>query len=288
MNYVEVRLRPLPMNEAASDILAAMLAPLGYDSFTTESDCLLAYCPLNRYEEKALTEVIAAFPLPDVEISWVAKEVETQNWNASWEEEQQMEPIIIGNRCIIHSPSMTIDAGRYEYEVQILPRMSFGSGHHETTSQLLEEILDVFGSRRIGQVLDMGTGTGVLGILCGLCGADGVRAIEIDDWVAANAVDNVLLNDLAGRVGVECGDASLLNDGHRYDMVIANINRNVLLEDMPAYVGDLNPGGILLMSGFFEEDISAIQTRAEALGMRFVSVRSKHNWAVVRFEKPQP
>jgi len=132
-------------------------------------------------------------------------------------------------------------------------------------------------------VLDMGTGTGVLAIACALSGAQSVRAIEIDDWVAENAVDNVLLNNQAGVVHVECGDASLLGNGTRYDLVLANINRNVLLADMQHYVADMNPGAHLLMSGFYEEDVPSIRSCAEALGLTYVAHRNRNNWVVIHF-----
>lgn len=263
MNYIEVNLVPEPFNEAYADVLAAELAPLGFDSFSTEEDCLKAYCPQNLFDAAALQACIDQFALPDVTVRWTSQVVETQNWNEQWENENALTPIAFGDQTIT-----------------IHPHMSFGSGHHETTSQLLQEILllDLQGKR----VLDMGTGTGVLAIACAMRGAE-VRAIEIDDWVAANAEDNVLMNEMAGRVRVECGDASLLADGSRYDAVLANINRNVLLADMPAYVADMNPGGILLMSGFYEEDVPSIRQCAERLGLTYHYHHSQNNWVVIRF-----
>lgn len=267
----------------ASDLLSAMLGEAGCDSFEACDDCLKAYCPANIYEKESVLSIISNFPLDDVQISWEAKEVETQNWNAQWEAENTLLPIQFG-----------------EQEITIHPCMSFGSGHHETTSQLLEEILALKGlefqvpefqvSRGQGavfpeSVLDMGTGTGVLAIACALSGAKHVRAIEIDDWVAENAKDNVLLNNQAGKVVVECGDASLLGNGQRYDLVLANINRNVLLADMARYVADMNPGAVLLMSGFYEEDVTAIRACAENLGLTYVMHRNRNNWVVIKFRK---
>ena len=253
------------MCETTTDVLAALLGDLGFDSFSTEEDCLKAYCPQNLFDATALQSVIDNLPLPDTTVQWVAQEVETQNWNQQWEEENALTPIPFGSETIT-----------------IHPHMSFGSGHHETTSQLLDEILTL--ELQGKKVLDMGTGTGVLAIAAAMHGAESVRAIEIDDWVAANAVDNVLMNDMAGRVHVECGDASLLGDGQKYDLVLANINRNVLLNDMPAYVADMNPGATLLMSGFYEEDVPLIRERAASLGLSYVSHRNRNNWVVARFE----
>lgn len=258
------------MSEVAADLLSAMLGEAGCDSFETCDDCLKAYCPANIYEKESILSILSNFPLEDVQLSWEAKEVETQNWNAQWEAENTLLPISFGDQ-----------------EITIHPCMSFGSGHHETTSQLLEEIL-LLKEREEGfpvSALDMGTGTGVLAIACALSGATHVRAIEIDDWVAENAKDNVLLNNQAGPVVVECGDASLLGNGQHYDLVLANINRNVLLNDMHAYVEDMNAGAVLLMSGFYEEDVPSIRVCAESLGLRYDHHRNRNNWVVIKFVK---
>ena len=258
------------MSETATDLLAASLGELGFDSFSADDSGLAAYCPANLFDPDALRQALADFLLPDVSIQWTAREVETQNWNAQWESENTLTPITFGSQTIT-----------------IRPHMSFGSGHHETTSQLLDAILRISSrGTGLGNALDMGTGTGVLAIAAALSGFRHVRAIEIDDWVAANAVDNVLMNDMAGRVSVECGDASLLlADENRYDLVMANINRNVLLADMPAYVRVMSPHATLLMSGFYEEDVPAIRTRAEELGLRYIGHQSRNNWVVIEFQR---
>lgn len=265
MNYIELKVSGPGMTEDVEDVLAALLAPLGYDSFENGEECLKAYCPENLFSEEALAECLGDFPLPGVELKWSSQVVETQNWNQQWEEENAITPIPFGDGTIT-----------------IHPCMSFGSGHHETTSQLLEEIqqLDLKGRK----CLDMGTGTGVLAIGAALKGAQ-VRAIEIDDWVAENAKDNVLLNNMAAFVRVECGDAALLGNGETYDLVLANINRNVLLADMKNYVADMAQGATLLMSGFYEEDVPAIRTCAEALGLTYQYHRNRNNWVVIKFEK---
>lgn len=285
MNYIEVSLVPAPFSEEIADVLASLLASLDYDSFTTEADCLKAYCPKDKFSESALSELIDTLPLPGITVSWTSSEVETQDWNAEWEEAVMFEPIIIGDQCCIHGPNAT-DVPSCRYDIVIAPKMSFGSGHHETTAQLLEEILSLYAAELTAypEALDMGCGTAVLAILASLCGAKKVRAIEIDDWVADNAKDNVLFNDLAGRVNVECGDAGLLGNGSKYDLILANINRNVLLADMHAYVGDLNSNGVLMMSGFYEEDLPLIRQCAEALGMTYLSHRSRNNWVVAKFK----
>lgn len=300
MNYIEVKIIPTPCSEAICDLLSAQLGPLGFDSFSTEADCLKAYITENLWDSEALNQSLADFPLPDVELPWVASVVEMQDWNQEWEQSQQFEPIVVGEQCCVHSPAAPAELIPHcQYEIIIDPKMSFGSGTHETTSQLLEEILSLpintseasiaLNSQHSAlnsepKALDMGTGTGVLGILCALRGYH-VRAIEIDDWVAANAVDNVLYNGLAGQMQVECGDASLLTEGPTYSLVLANINRNVLLADMAHYQQVMLPGATLMMSGFYEEDVPAIRQCAEALGLQYVSHRSRNNWVVIRFVK---
>ena len=303
MNYIEVTLCPDPMSEDVCDVLAAVLAPLGYDSFSTEDTCLKAYVTQNLWDAQALEELLSTLPLDGVSVAWTQAVIEMEDWNQAWEQSQQFEPITVGEvdaegrvMCCVHSPAAPQDSlPKCRYEVIIDPKMSFGSGTHETTSQLLEEILLLTHLKPETPLnpetpapplsLDMGTGTGVLAILCGQLGYQ-VRAIEIDDWVASNAVDNVLYNGLAGTVKVECGDASLLTEGPTYQLVLANINRNVLLADMASYERVMLPGATLLMSGFYEEDVPAIRQCAEQLGLVYQSHRSRNNWVVIRFLKP--
>ncbi len=290
MNYIEVTLKPHPCSEELCDVLAALLAPLGFDSFSNETDCLKAYITQNQWEPSSLDALILDLPIDGVSVRWEAGVVEMEDWNQTWEQSQQFEPIIVQHPadpetvCCVHSPAAAADqVPACRYEVIIDPKMSFGSGTHETTSQLLEEILRISSSNSLGKVLDMGTGTGVLGILAAEVGAEHVRAIEIDDWVADNAKDNVLLNGLASKVTVECGDASLLAEGPTYSLVLANINRNVLLADMARYVSVMLPGASLLMSGFYEEDVPAIRECAESLDLHYEYHRSRNNWVVIRF-----
>ncbi len=336
MNYIEVTLKPDPMSEEVCDVLAALLAPLGFDSFSTEQDCLKAYVTENLWDADALESLLSALPIEGVNVSWSQSVVEMQDWNQEWEQSQQFDPILVGGldeaggvRCCVHSPAAPAESiPDCRYEVIIDPKMSFGTGTHETTSQLLEEILNIADGKNLPmsssaalpsssaalssssaaspsssaaspsspaesarfspslRALDMGTGTGVLGILCAQLGYE-VRAIEIDDWVAANAVDNVLYNGLAGKMKVECGDAALLTEGPAYQLVLANINRNVLINDMARYEQVMLPGATLLMSGFYEEDVPAIRQCAESLGLQYQYHHARNGWTVVRFQKPQ-
>lgn len=300
MNYIEVQLTPDPCSEELCDVLAALLGPLGFDSFSNETDFLKAYIPQNLWDESALDALIADLPFDGISVAWQSSVVEMQDWNQTWEQSQQFEPIVVplpadeSMVCCVHSPATPAEqVPACQYEVIIDPKMSFGSGTHETTSQLLAEIMSVAtqqtasGKMQMSKALDMGTGTGVLAILAAKVGYKFVRAIEIDDWVAENAKDNVLLNALAAYVKVECGDASLLTEGPSYDLVLANINRNVLINDMERYVSVMRSGATLLMSGFYEEDVPAIRACAEGLGLKYNHHRSRNNWVVIRFEKSE-
>lgn len=281
MDYIEVKIVPRPFSEEIADVLSAFLAPVGYDSFTQEEDCLKAYCPKDSFSEDLLQGVLGELPFPEVTCQYTFQPIETQDWNEMWERQQAFAPIEIDTRCVIHDPAVSV-SGDFLYEVLISPKMSFGSGHHETTSQILAEILDIPLSGK--RVLDMGCGTGVLGILAAKCGASFVKAIDIDDWVCGNARENVALNAVP-QVEVECGDALLLTGAESYDLILANINRNILLADMAAYVASLAAGGELIMSGFYEEDVAAIRQRAEQLGLVYQYHRSCNNWAVARFAR---
>lgn len=281
MDYIEVKIAPCPYSDDTADVLAALLAAQGFDSFEKRDEELWAYCPEGLFCESELRSLLADLPLPDVQCSYRVERIETRNWNETWELEA-FAPIILGDRCVIHAPA---DAGKVpgcRYDITILPRMSFGSGHHETTSQLLEEILDLplVGKR----VLDMGCGTAVLGILAAKCGAATVRAIDIDDWVCDAARENVVLN-VVPQVSVELGDASSLDGAGDYDFIFANINRNILLADMNRYAEHLATGGELLMSGFYEDDIPAIRACAEGLGLTYCGYRERHHWVVIRFSR---
>lgn len=180
---------------------------------------------------------------------------------------------------MIHS-TFHKDYPKTEYDIVINPQMAFGTGHHETTSSILGELLEA--DLKGKSVLDMGCGTSILAILASMRGAGKVTAIDIDDWCVNNSRDNIALNGIS-NITVELGDASLLNGREPFDVVIANINRNILLQDMPAYAACMKKGSELYISGFYTEDIPVLREKAESLGMEYVHHREKHNWAAVKF-----
>ena len=209
---------------------------------------------------------------------WYEAEPEEKNWNEELEK-NFFQPIVIDNRCVIHS-TFHKDYPKAEYDIVINPQMAFGTGHHETTSSILGELLEA--DLKGKSVLDMGCGTSILAILASMRGAGKVTAIDIDDWCVNNSRDNIALNGIS-NITVELGDASLLNGREPFDVVIANINRNILLQDMPAYAACMKKGSELYISGFYTEDIPVLREKAESLGMEYVHHREKHNWAAVKF-----
>ena len=277
MKYFEVTFSVNPCNETATDILSALTAEIGFESFVECEGGMQAYVQQSLFDEEALKSIIADFPIPDTEITYTITEPEDKDWNQEWEK-NFFQPIVIDNRCVIHS-TFHKDYPKAEYDIVINPQMAFGTGHHETTSSILGELLDA--DLKGKSVLDMGCGTSILAILASMRGADPVTAIDIDDWCVNNSRDNIALNNI-NNITVELGDASLLEGRKPFDVIIANINRNILLNDMAAYTACMHKGSEIYMSGFYVQDIDAIRSKGESLGLKFVHYREKNNWAAVK------
>ena len=277
MKYFEVTFSVSPCNETATDILSALIAETGFESFVECEGGMQAYVQQSLFDEEALKSIIADFPVPDTEIKYNITEPEDKDWNEEWEK-NFFQPIVIDNRCVIHS-TFHKDYPKAEYDIVINPQMAFGTGHHETTSSILGELLDA--DLKGKSVLDMGCGTSILAILASMRGADPVIAIDIDDWCVNNSRDNIALNNI-NNITVELGDASLLEGRKPFDVIIANINRNILLNDMAAYTACMHKGSEIYMSGFYVQDIDAIRSKGESLGLKFVHYREKNNWAAVK------
>lgn len=278
MKYFEFTFRTQPCTETVNDVLAAILGEVGFESFVECEGGLTAYIQQTLCDENAIKIAITEFPLPDTDITYTYTEAEDKDWNEEWEK-NFFQPIVIDNRCVIHS-TFHKDYPKAEYDIVINPQMAFGTGHHETTSSILGELLEA--DLKGKSVLDMGCGTSILAILASMRGAEKVTAIDIDDWCVNNSRDNIALNGIS-NITVELGDASLLNGREPFDVVIANINRNILLQDMPAYAACMKKGSELYISGFYTEDIPVLREKAESLGMEYVHHREKHNWAAVKF-----
>ena len=278
MKYFEVTFTTSPCNETVNDVVSALAGEIGFESFVEWENGVQAYIQQSLFDEEALKSMVADFPLPDTTVEYTVVEAEDKDWNEEWEK-NFFQPIVIGDRCCIHS-TFHKDTPQTEYEILINPQMAFGTGHHETTSSIISELLEA--DLQGKSVLDMGCGTSILAILASMRGADPITAIDIDDWCVNNSRDNIALNGIE-NITVEWGDANLLKGREPFDVIIANINRNILLADMAQYAACMHSGSELFMSGFYVEDIPVIQEKAESLGMEFIHHREKNNWAAVKF-----
>lgn len=278
MKYLEFTFHTTPCTEIVNDVLSAVLGEAGFESFVEQTDGIAAYIQKDLYNETVLKEALADFPLPDTQVEYAYQEAEDKDWNEEWEK-NFFQPIIIGDRCVIHG-TFHRDIPQAEYDIVINPQMAFGTGHHETTSLIIGELLD--NDLQGKSLLDMGCGTSILAILARMRGAAPCTAVDIDEWCVRNSLENIELNGV-DRISVFQGDASLLKDQEPFDVIIANINRNILLNDMKRYVSCMHPGSELYMSGFYVDDIPVIQAEAEHNGLRFVHHKEKKRWAAVKF-----
>lgn len=280
MDYIEYKLTfGKESNSDAADIAVATLADIGFDSFSDEDNALLCYIEsgeLKKYSAD-IESYVNSLRAEGVEVE--IKEIETVNWNKEWE--SNFDPINVENICSIRAPFHP-ENNTTTHEIVIMPKMSFGTGHHATTYLMTKNIfsLDIKGKRG----LDMGSGTGVLAIAALHSGADFMDCIDIDSWAYENCIENCEANGYGAKVNVMLGDASLLK-GKKYDFMLANINRNILIADMHTYADTLTTGGVLQMSGFLEIDINDITNKAISLGFKHKKTDTKDGWVVMLFEK---
>ncbi|RDV14065.1 50S ribosomal protein L11 methyltransferase [Pontibacter diazotrophicus] len=274
MDFIEVALK---VNADFADILTAELGELGFDAFVETEDGFNAYIEEDQFSEEALQETLQHYA-EFVVVTYNVQKIERQNWNEEWE--RNFEPLFIGGLVSVRA-SFHPKPEQAKYDIVINPKMSFGTGHHETTTLMIENqlTLDHQGKR----VLDMGCGTGILAIMAGELGASEIVAVEIEDWTVENARENAELNNY-GHIDVRLGGAETIEGEKPFDVILANINRNVLLEDMPAYKAVLKPEGWLLLSGFYTEDLPVLQQRTEELGLQYKSHREKNNWVSALFK----
>ena len=278
MDYVEINFSIEPFEEYIADVLAAELGEIGFESFLPNVEGLDAYIPIAGFNESKLKNLVSDFPF-DAAIEYKITQIESKNWNEEWEK-NYFQPIVIGNECVIHS-SFHTNVPKALYDIVIDPKMAFGTGHHETTSLVIGRLLkmDVEGK----SVLDMGCGTAVLAILAAMRGAKDIVAIDIDTWCTENSLENIAMNKISG-IDVRLGGAELL-EGLHFDIILANINRNILLADMEKYAACLSPGGELYMSGFYVMDIPLIEAEANLNGLKLIDSNEKNNWVVVKTVK---
>ena len=290
--YIEVSLFFSPFDEETCGMVEAELSELPYDSFMLDDGpvpCLKAYILKEAYDARALKLVLGGLPF---DVSFTSTLVEPRNWNATWE--NAFTPIVVDSRVVVKSLTHTEEdvraakmlAGeglsRSRFNIRIDPQMAFGTGHHMTTYMMIESMLDIEDRIKGGSVLDMGCGTGVLAILAAKMGAAKTFAVDIDAVASESTFWNSFSNRVAKRIEVACGDASLLQAGS-YDVILANIHRNILIQDMSTYIRSLRHGGLLLLSGFYDADISDIL--AAAAPLEPVSRRSRDGWSCLTLKK---
>lgn len=280
MQYIEVTFTVSPVSETANDIIAALAAELGFESFVESPEGTIGYVPASLYNEEALRESLTDFPMSDTSITFTAQKMEDKDWNEEWEK-NFFEPIVVDDRCVIHS-TFHKEYPKATYDIIINPQMAFGTGHHQTTRLIIGYLLDT--DLQGKTVLDMGCGTSILAILASMRGATSLTAIDIDEWCVNNSIDNLALNHI-DNIKVFQGDASSLATEGPFDVIIANINRNILLADMQYYVARMNEGAEIYFSGFYESDLPMIQAEAERLGLRYLSHRVEKDWTAAQFVK---
>lgn len=278
MNYIKVTFTITPYNSIASELFMAKLGAMGYESFAETERGFDAYISMDEFKPDELTSI--SIPIPGVSYSYISSEIEDQNWNKVWEE-QYFKPIKIGKDVLIRG-TFHEKTEAVKYDLIIDPKMAFGTGHHETTGLMIQHLLEI--ECKGLRVLDMGCGTGVLGILCAQMGACMVVGIDIEEWAYHNALENCELNNVVNMKVIH-GDASAIGN-NKFNLIIANINRNILLNDIPHYTAALTNGGILLLSGFYENDIPAIEEVVTRQGLSQHSSKIDNHWAALAYRKP--
>lgn len=273
MQYIQLSIAASPCNEIVTDVLSFQLGRIGYESFVTTNKGVDAYIPKLNFSEEKLKEMLQ-YLLIDVKVEYEFNLLDDKNWNKRWEK-NYFSPLIVSDSCLVRSSFHKVEK-QYRYEIIINPKMSFGTGHHQTTYLMLQEILKLDLSNK--SVLDMGCGTAVLSILASKMGASPIVAIDIDEWAYKNAKENVLLNSVP-NVEVMLGDVSLIKE-KKFNFIFANINRNILLQDIHHYASALEKNGTIMMSGFYLDDTPIIRLECEKNNLSFHKLEQKDNWTV--------
>ena len=276
MNYTQISFKLNPDTTENREILVAMLSDLAFESFDESEGQVMGYMP---GESVDLEEIEAITSLLPFSVATENELIPDKNWNEVWEK-NYFKPLLIGNRCLVRAPFHT-EFEPAEFELVIEPKMAFGTGNHETTTLVAEQILNMDLSGKT--VLDMGCGTGILGMLASLKGAKSVTAIDIDTWSFESTVENARLNNIL-NLEAQLGDASLLGK-ETFEIIFANIHKNVIINDLPVYESVLQSGGKLYMSGFYTHDMPDVKAKAESLGLVDSGFQEKNNWVMYAFSK---
>ncbi|MCX6239016.1 MAG: 50S ribosomal protein L11 methyltransferase [Bacteroidia bacterium] len=276
MEYTKINCHMQPDTEINREILIAELGYIGYESFTETDELVEAYIPSDDFSEENLINLLSN-DFQTIQFSYTSEIIPDQNWNEVWEK-NYFQPLIIADRCLIRAPFHT-DYPKAEYEIVIEPGMAFGTGNHETTSLMIAEILkqDLVGKA----VLDMGCGTGILSVLASMRGAGHITEVDIDSWAVKSTAVNAVFNKISNLEIIQ-GGAEAIPD-KKFDFIYANIQRNILLNDMPQYCKVLKLGGELVMSGFYFDDLGSIKERATELGLQFKGLTEIERWVATVF-----
>ena len=288
MKYIQVKFTAEPDSQDVRDIIAALAGEEGFESFTDEPDGLVGYCQENLFNEETLGHTLQNLPVPDVKVSFTASHIEDKNWNEEWEK-GGFEPIIIDNRCAIVCKNMEDEATAAQNSLDTIPmkividaKQAFGTGMHETTQMIISLLIGQ--DLKDKRVLDCGCGTGILGIVAAKCGAKEVVCYDIDEWSVRNAEHNAELNGV--ELDVLEGDKSVLSHiSGVFDVIMANINRNIILEDIEDFVSVMTTDSKIILSGFYEQDAESILQKAAELGLKESQRLLNHDWCCLLLER---
>ena len=278
MKYYEVNFTLSPLNSDACDLLAALAGEAGFETFEETEEGLTGYVQQQLFDPSQLDELLQSFPFPDVTVSYKVGEAEDRDWNEQWEQEG-FDPIVVDNRLVIHDgrhlPGQ-LSTVNYQLSIEIDARLAFGTGTHETTRMVCSTLLTLLLDGK--RVLDCGCGTGILGIVAMKLGASACTAYDIDEWSVDNTRHNAVINQV--DITPLLGDATILNKVEgKFGLVMANINRNILLNDLPTFRCKMADDAQLILSGFYTADIPLLVDKAEECGLRLVSQLEENGWA---------
>lgn len=283
MKYFEVDFQLSPLSQDACDILAALTADAGFESFEETQHGIRGYVQQPLLDRQALEDIVNNFPIMGTNIIYTINKAEDKDWNEQWEQEG-FEPIIVGNNRLAIHDGRHLPSQPADISVEIDARLAFGTGTHETTQMICEWMLDM--PMKGLRVMDAGCGTGILGIVALKLKANHVTAYDIDEWSSDNTFHNAVINRVDSQLSVYCGDASLLDSKTAdYDLVLANINRNILLNDMPRFCQIMKQDAKLILSGFYTEDIPLLEARGKELGLTLTGAKNRDKWASIIMQR---
>lgn len=283
MKYFEVDFQLSPLSQDACDILAALTADAGFETFEETQHGIRGYVQQPLLDRQALEDIVNNFPIMGTNIIYTISETEDKDWNEQWEQEG-FEPIIVGNNRLAIHDGRHLPSQPADISVEIDARLAFGTGTHETTQMICEWMLDM--PMKDLRVMDAGCGTGILGIVALKLKASHVTAYDIDEWSSDNTRHNAVINRVDSQLSVYCGDASLLDSKTAdYDLVLANINRNILLNDMPHFCQIMKQDAKLILSGFYTEDIPLLEARGKELGLTLTGTKNRDKWASIIMQR---